>query len=330
MPIHNWMLGLDQKRKLVDLCLPGSHDAGVYKDKQADVKPGSSARCQYSNIWHQAMHGSRVFDIRVFARSTGGVFKKKTVTPTMGHFFKEKKDGYMGEYGGTLTSALEHAASFLLCFPSEFLVFRIGHTKCTTNVAGVLREFRTKTDPTSHKMKNAQVIHRGHSGNLADLEVWQLRGKLLLVFDKDFHSPNFSTGEGYYPYYKHPVVQPGGLSFCGKYSGALGTALAVKDKNKGNWSAQGSAATASTALTQHQLHGGRDHLLWVYWQETGGNVQKNTTARGGMHSQLDAFLSDVRDPSKGLPMPNVIGHDFVNEVTCRKIVKMNRDVANQF
>ena len=105
MPIHNWMSGLKGTRKLVELCLPGSHDAGVYRDLNAGVKPGSSTRCQYSNIWDQAMSGSRVFDIRCFLRTTG-VFKKKK-TPTMGHFFKEGKDGYLGEYGGTLMSAME-------------------------------------------------------------------------------------------------------------------------------------------------------------------------------------------------------------------------------
>ena len=82
MPIYNWMRGLKNDRKLKELCLPGSHDAGVYKDKQAGIKPGSSTRTQYSPIYNQAMHGSRVFDVRCFLRTTG-VFKK-TKTVTMG------------------------------------------------------------------------------------------------------------------------------------------------------------------------------------------------------------------------------------------------------
>jgi hypothetical protein len=65
------MHGLKGTRKLVELCLPGSHDAGVYRDLNAGVNPGSSTRCQYSNIWEQAMNGSRVFDIRCFLRTTG-------------------------------------------------------------------------------------------------------------------------------------------------------------------------------------------------------------------------------------------------------------------
>jgi hypothetical protein len=328
MPTYDWMSGLKGTRKLVELCLPGSHDAGVYRDSNAGVKPGSSARCQYSNIWQQAIHGSRVFDVRCFLRTTGAFKKKKT--PTMGHFFKEAKDGYLGEYGGTLMSALENAATFVKAYPTEFLIFRIGHTKCTGSVAKALQQFRNTTDPVTYKMPYASVIHRGASGNLADLEVNQLRGKLLLVFDKDFNSPNFSTDDGYYPYYKYPSTAQTGLTFCGKYSGGVGTSLALKSKNKGNWSAEGSAKITNAACEEHQKHGGGDHLLWIYWQETGGNVEKNTTAKQGMHARLDQFLSDIRDPKNNLPMPNVIGHDFVNATTCGKIVKMNQDVADQF
>jgi hypothetical protein len=320
--LQDWMSHLQDNRKLVDLCLPASHDAGVYRDKQAGINPGTKACCQASNIWKQALAGSRVFDVRCFLRTTG-VFKKKK-TPTMGHFFKEGKDGYLGEYGGTLMSALEDAAFFLTSNPTEFLIFRIGHTKCTGNVAEALEQFR---------LAKGNVIHTGAQGNLAELQVGQLRGKLFLVFDKEFNS-NFKPGNksGYYPYYKFDVetgTPQTGLTFCGKYSGGLSTALAPKSKNKGNWSAEGAVNIAHTACEEHQGHA-RDHLLWVYWQETGGDVYKNTTAEKGMYARLDEFLSDIRDPKSKLPRPNVIGHDFVSETTCRKIAKMNPDVMNKF
>ena len=110
-------------------------------------------------------------------------------------------------------------------------------------------------------------------------------------------------------------------------SGGLGTALAPKSKNKGNWSADGAVKIAHAACEAHQTHVG-NHLLWVYWQETGGDVLKNTTATQGMHARLDQFLFDIKD--KKSPKPNVIGHDFVSETTCSKIAKMNLDVMNKF
>ena len=167
-----------------------------------------------------------------------------------------------------------------------------------------MQQFRQRTDPITHKMPYASVIHRGATGNLADLEVSHLRGKLLLVFDKEFNSPNFSTDDGYYPYTKYPSIAQTGLTFCGKYSGGVGTSLALKSKNKGNWSAEGSTMIANVACEEHQKHGGGDHLLWVYWQETGGDVLKNTTASQGMHARLDKFLSSIRDQKNNLPRPN--------------------------
>ena len=85
---------------------------------------------------------------------------------------------------------------------------------------------------------------------------------------------------------------------------------------------------ANAACQDHKAHAGGHHLLWIYWQETGGNVQENTTARHGMHNRLGQFLSDIRMPSNKLPLPNVIGHDFVNKNTCREIAKMNPDLRN--
>jgi hypothetical protein len=325
--MEDWMDKLNDDLKLSQLCLPGSHDAGVYRDKQNGVAPGPSTCCQDSNIWKQARDGCRVFDIRCFLRTTGVIKKKKAVT--MGHFFKEGKDGYLGEYGGTLISALEDAGFFLQNHRREFLIFRVGHTKCTGDVAEALKEFRNITDPNTFKQKYATLIHRGCNGNLADLKVSALRGKLLLVFDKEFHCPSFSSDEGYYPYYKYPSNPNIGLTFCGKYKGALSTKLALKSENKGNWSADGAVKLALAGIEDHKTHTGPTHLLWTYWQETGGNVGQNTAGAGGMRERLDAFVSDIKqaniqeeNPNKRV-IPNVIGHDFVNEDTCRKIAKLN-------
>jgi len=201
--IHNWMKGLEPDRKLVELCLPGSHDAGVYRDLRPPFRghtqvanPGSMTRCQYANIWEQAMCGSRVFDIRVFLRREWDPSNKTETrtreTPTMGHFFRETIHGTVGEFGGTLMSALDHAARFLEAYPSEFLIFRIGHTKCTQEVAQVLKDFRTapkNEDESAAYAKHRQgVVYTGATGNLADLEYQQLKGKLLLVFDNQFMS----------------------------------------------------------------------------------------------------------------------------------------------
>jgi hypothetical protein len=364
--IQSWMNELDQERMLVDLCLPGSHDAGVYWDLRAPygahtqpVNPGINARCQRANIWEQAMCGSRVFDIRVYLRrdrsaNTDG----HTEIPTMGHFFKDSTHGRVGQYGGTLMSALGHAARFLEAYPSEFIIFRIGHTECTEKVAEVLQWFRwgdkqgdTPRPPGLEDEDDDNAIHRqgvvytGAKGNLAHLKYGQLKGKLLLVFDNQFDEKSFkasipfgtnATDNGYYRYEKYekypeyPKMPAIGLSFCGEYLGGpeqMAAALLGRGE-KGNWTAASADVLALNGCKQHQNHQGRaNHLLWVYWQQTGGNIWENTTAPKGMHARLQIFLNRVSRDGE-LAMPNVIGHDFVTTETCAWIVKLNRDLKD--
>jgi hypothetical protein len=329
--LNNWMSELKPTRKLVELWLPGSHDAGVYTDEQKDVKPGDTARCQYAHIGEQASCGSRVFDIRVFLRDTG--FLGRTKIPTMGHFFMDTAP--FGSYGGTLEAALNDAGVFLAAFKKEFLIFRIGHTECLAEVAAVLEKFRKADTSEANNFRapkpfketgrnNVKLFHRG-AKSLADVEVEKLRGKLVLLCDNEnLQSENFKLGDGYYLFDKYSTSpSKAQIRFCGKYGGSP---VKTSKKGKGNWSPEGSVINADEAFSEHQKHNLSDHLWWVYWQETGGNVSENTSATMGMHNRLENFLSKFR--TGNLPHPNIIGQDFVEKVTCGAIVKMNPDLAN--
>jgi hypothetical protein len=156
-----------------------------------------------------------------------------------------------------------------------------------------------------------------------------LRGKLVLLCDNaELKSANFNPGDGYYLYDKYPSTSAQ-VSFCGKYAGDLKTATKLFKKDRGNWSPEGAATIAGESCQEHKSHP-PNHLFWVYWQETGGKVLEKATAPTGMHNRLDNFLSKFRvtDPTNPayLPLPNVIGHDFVERGTCGAIVKMNKDV----
>jgi hypothetical protein len=358
--IQEWMKELNPDRKLVELCLPGSHDAGVYWDTRTpfwgrphEVNPNSETRCQGGPIWDQATNGSRVFDIRVFLRREFDPGNKSEVpsreTPTMGHFFKETIHGHVGGYGGTLLTALHDATHFLKAYPSEFIIFRIGHTKCTKEVAEVLKGFQTgakhKDESDDYAKHRRGVVYTGAKGNLAHLEYQHLKGKLLLVFDKKFRTraaeqaradgsrdpfgPRNMGAYGYYPYEKYPEMPAIGLSFCGEYSGSVWD----KARNEGNWTSGSADLLGHKGCDDHRNHKERaNHLLWVYWQQTGGNIWEKTTTNTkehqGMHARLGNFLNDVSTKSQQFAMPNVIGHDFVTKETCAKIVKLNPDLKN--
>jgi hypothetical protein len=199
-------------------------------------------------------------------------------------------------------------------------------------VAEVLERFYNATDAKG-KMANAKLFYRGPQKNLgqktlADVEVNYLRGKLVLLCDNPaLASSHFKPGDGYCLYDRYPSTS-GQIRFCGKYTGDLKTATRALKKDRGNWSPEGAAKNAEDGCNEHKKHPS-DHLLWVYWQETGGNVWANTRATGGMSDRLDNFLSRIKDPKNNLSLPNVIGHDFVSRFKCGAIAKMNKPVDTE-
>jgi hypothetical protein len=311
---------------LIDMVLPGSHDAGVYGQSLTSAgAPRRYTRCQGSNIYNQALHGSRVFDCRVFlqrVKQDG----RKTLQPAMGHFGLEKfkwpvvgeSTGGLGGYGGSLITAVKDAIAFVKTYDSEFLILRFSHTYCPDEVGTALAELMQVPG-------NGKYIFT-QSSNIALCNLSALKGKVIMVFASEFHT-NFKITDGYLPFYKHEAGQPApvGLTCCGIYKGT---------KSMGKVTT--AAATAADAHSNHP----RDHLHWVYWQQTMttkiplfgkevvtglGNVEEKTKGAGGAHAKLDDFLNDVKKQmgANKWRLPNVIGHDFVTAETCKKIFELN-------
>ena len=70
-----WMGAIPDDRKLMEITMPGSHDAGVYKEASTKVGLGNvlssgMTACQDRSVLEQCESGSRFFDIRLKASST--------------------------------------------------------------------------------------------------------------------------------------------------------------------------------------------------------------------------------------------------------------------
>ncbi|HEY0943359.1 MAG TPA: hypothetical protein VGE08_24955 [Steroidobacter sp.] len=307
-----WMSKIQHNPPLIHMVLPASHDAGVYGDSLTRVaSPKRFARTQGSNIYNQAMSGSRVFDVRVFLKRIKDESGKSVVVPTMGHFAAEKfkwpkigkSTGAFGAYGGSFMTAVKDAVAFVKTYQSEFLILRISHTYCPEHVRAALNEFMATGD-------NAKYIFT-RSTNIATCNLDLLRGKVIMVFASEFHQ-GFSPKDGYLPMYKYQSggTIDSGLCFCGTYKSKKD----MKDVLK----------VAQKAADEHNSHV-KDHLHWVYWQQTGGNVSGNTKAKDGAHAKLGDFIKEIRTKidRDSWTLPNVIGHDFVNELTCKQIIELN-------
>ncbi|HEY6640814.1 hypothetical protein [Povalibacter sp.] len=308
-----WMSKIQNDPQLIEMVLPASHDAGVYGDSLTRVAcPKRYARTQGSNIYNQAMSGSRVFDVRVFLKRIKDEAGNSVLEPTMGHFAAEKfkwpkvgkSTGAFGGYGGSFMTAVRDAVAYVKTYESEFLILRISHTYCPENVRAALSQFMATGD-------NASYVYN-QNGNIATCSLDELRGKVVMVFASEFHH-GFSARDGYLPMYRYETGTPtvSGLCFCGTYKSKKD----MKDVLQ----------VAQTAADEHSGHP-KDHLHWVYWQQTGGNVSSNTQGKGGAHARLGDFIQEIQIKMRNggqWSLPNVIGHDFVNEVTCRQIIELN-------
>lgn len=354
-------LALYPSRRLGALVMPGSHDAGVYRDaivKKSVAKLGankSEIACQDHNFYEQAKAGVRFFDARVYLKGT------INPVPTLGHFAQDSQHGTLGGYGGSFVALLESSFRFVRKHTSEFLILRITHTQCTANVGDVIRAF--VDDP--NEPWRLGCLYTNTTANIAQRTVGELAGKVILAFDGKFNKVMFTNwtqekwkdqkqekqdaqarqkygtlptkdhiktkqkhgglgmkdnyGMHVFKYFKETTSDnAAGICTCGEYTGRTGGQVMqnVWDRQLQN-------------VREHQRHMGRytsNHLLFLYWQQTGGNVEQNTRAATnpqGPHARLPEFIKHVRKTFDKQYWPNVISHDFVNDQTCEQIISMN-------
>ena len=315
-----WMAALPNHLTLRDITMPGSHDAGVYKDSMSktgvigSILPKSLSACQDRSIMEQCEAGSRFFDIRLKASKTSIRAHHTT-----------KGQGAIGE---SWDSTLESVSAFLDAHPSEFVILRL--TKPAGGAKDEIIQKLVDSSLTTNKLYKSNTFP-----NFADVTLQQVRGKAICAFDPKEFAVLHST-LGMHPFYRYEDGVHFGLITCGKYS----------DKKNIKKVIDGQVAK----LDDHADHGGY-HLFVLYWTQTGGSVESNTKSTkqeeqrqkgrisGGSHHNIDYLkylIASGKDLHTGQAkfavtdqrgrrnvMPNVIMYDFVNPTTSKEIVSLN-------
>ena len=157
--------------------------------------------------------------------------------------------------------------------------------------------------------------------NLADLRKYRhLRGQLLLVFDNKFMlcwpdggaTPQLSTSTATTRTPSIRIVPHDRALVLREVLRWLGDLGRSQEQGQRELGAGGRGRACERGVQgAPEPFGPISHLLWIYWQQTGGDVRENTTDAKGMYNRLDKFLFDVTNSK--LPKPNVIGHDFVDQ-----------------
>ena len=202
------------------------------------------------------------------------------MVPTLGHFFRDTKEGSGGGYGGSLETVITDALSFVRNHPTEFIILRFSHTQCPDQVADLIEQIYDRDG-------NDDYIFTGDV-NIAQCRLAQLKKHVIMIFDSKFNKQRlqsvqdkkilqtfrkvtYKPGRGLaakgmhlFTKYKDGKPCPNGLCTCGKFASSDKMSKVYEDSLK--------------AAKEHLDHPS-DHLCFVYWQLTGGRVEDNM--RGG-------------------------------------------------
>ena len=341
MALDDWMAQY-QDRRLGDLHLPGSHDAGTSKDHIDLTMAGtvSNAATQTLTIPEQIMAGTRFFDLRL------AVHNKQVVA--------HHTTAGQGAYSTTsVDDVLKDASTFCLNHSTEVVIFRISHTSSSTMATDIA------------KRSGGAALHRS-TGNLCDKTIKEIarNGGLVCIFDEKKFAIDQKNGIHAYSKFKSVSGNDRGIATCGCYSGTHKLDQVVCNGLKGQYEHN----------TKHGNVANR-HLWQVYWQKTYTNPKSGTgiergarkgavyrgtdhKVHGGTHAATDYMIKLMKGlgtvgnedytvkegsgvfnkkpavmystlPVRTYSLPNIFSYDFVNEATNRKIIAMNNKGLQQ-
>ena len=232
--MNDWMDEIDGNKKLTDITMPGSHDAGVFTTdvhKKFGLK-SKFAVCQHDDFNAQCTAGSRFFDCRVFVKRDGNVNEMRfghfagTVkvfgVPVLGEKVgRNNMEGRGGAYGGTFRDGLVQACTFVSNNPSECVILRLSHTGCPHMVVDAVKDWSGKgLNPGTDTID----VVRDHlfcgTYNIACLPLTTLRSKVVLIFDEK-ESWHLNSNNGLHPFNRlkdADTVKGGGIYCCGTYA----------------------------------------------------------------------------------------------------------------
>ena len=329
MALNNWMAS-HKPKKLCELVMPASHDAGTIAGAVEFTKLGSNSNTvtQDLPIPDQLGAGTRFFDLR-FSFHHGKVVPHHT---TLGQ----------GGYGTTtFEQILDYSNAFCQSNPSEVVILRISHTDCH---AELQKAFATMVPPTT--VGGLGVTSRWPklnrcTGNLCTKTIAELtsKGGLILILAQAKFGQYINQAFGRHSFSKFEgkdgkkAANQAGIATCGEYDGGH-TIAGVIDAGKNGQS-------------KHSQHK-QDHLWQVYWQKTyknpwsstginrGTHKQMSTTTtffgktvvHGGTHATTGHMLellqnSGIKTPSGRPLLPNIWSYDFVNKQINNKIIALN-------
>jgi hypothetical protein len=347
MPEH--YLSDFQQKRLNEVVIPGSHDAGIYGNGWSNIVT------QNLDIDGQAMAGVRFFDLRIASEKKGVVNPKIEQRAyhlkqglVMGKKSENQNVSHLGGWGDTLTSMLKQAKQFVTTHPNEFLILKFSKSYNLDNVVATCLEV------LGDKQFNPRT-----TVNLNMLKVSQLAGKVITLFaEKDLAALKLNNYDhrysGLIPFRELYDEETGrsriyerfynGFQYFGKFS------------STGDISEN--TAKQRALIEMGAIGADRDAVGMMYWTTTGmfKSIKKRNNKMWSMGNVVSlqktwedglqqAIISQMgRDFQKGVRdrigiqrwpggiwkayMPNIVMMDFADEDKCNTVYALNA-VANE-
>lgn len=275
MALNNWMSAY-KDTPLIDLIMPGAHDAGTYlgTDLKGFGATSRNSHTQNTPIGEQLACGTRFFDLRLKLTDSG----VRAHHTTAG----------IGAYGDTVDRSILEAAAFCHANPSEVVIIRVTHTKVSTDVDEIIKKSsyyggRNQLSLATGNlalMTPRQIINTGRTDKAG--------GGLVCVLDSDSktskslitrkvkvntssnfqHHGKVDQNLGIHSFHKYKAGNTivDGLATCGCYKGSHKLSEVIGNALKGGY--------------DHTSHA-RDHLWQIYWQKTYVNPVSRTGIQDG-------------------------------------------------
>ncbi|WP_416545790.1 hypothetical protein ACHEXK_10080 [Limnohabitans sp. DCL3] len=341
MGTENFLANLNPRKRLCDIVLPGSHDAGIAREHYSGMgfignhTDSSKVITQDKNIFDQAIAGSRFFDIRL-------KFDKKSDSYSSFH-----APGMLTSQGGTgldMDDILEQLLKFVQTNSSEFVIARLSHLKDPglDSAHSVLRKLKKWIGENENFVCKLE-------GNLAVRRIEELKQKIIFVVQgAALDGTNFGQLQGMHRLYQNKGgadlrKAEDGLCFCGEFSksNSLGKIIDGQLKN---------FSIHAGHLNMPDSHA---HMSCLYWTSTYGDIKIHTEKLHSNYDFVEALVTNMEfneefkfagekygDKFKteivrkvnearrqfaitGYSPPNIIIYDFVNEYLSSKIIELN-------
>ncbi|HEU4791968.1 MAG TPA: hypothetical protein VFS71_19945 [Flavobacterium sp.] len=302
--LATWISNIHDAKKLGELAMPGTHDAGMSILRNCSDGSGGLigpfTKTQSLSISGQLLCGSRYFDIRV------DYDHSSLIT-----FHRTKGNGCSGQY---LRDILDETVKFLSEHKSEFAIFKIrfrnyGDNHKESDIAELVSALLDSADYNDYLLKLTDS-ETGADGNIMEFPIHKLRGKLIIVCGYEDFCDVRKGRLRYFDYDASGINSAANLTVYDEYSDEQNFDK-MKKIQLDRWKDYAIADRKYFFL-----------LSWTMTPKTYVSWHSIETLANNANKELPSVLNEYI-VNKNYSKPNVIYVDYLNQDVAQSIIVYN-------